>query len=108
MNNKFLYILIAALSLLFTASCEKQTSQTGLELSADKTEISADGTDEVNFKVYYDGEDVTSDANVCLDSGMCLMPGGEIFAFSTDTPGKYIFIATYQNEHSDPVTITAL
>lgn len=108
--RRFFSVAAVAFFMAFTVSCEK-TNKAGLAdgvvLEADKTEIIADGVDAVNFKVYFDGQDVTSSSSVCLDSGMCLMPGGDSHVFTTDTPGEYVFTATYQGEHSGPVTVTA-
>lgn len=107
----FLGILAAALFMSLAVSCEKTggKSQDGVVLEADKTEITANGIDAVTFKVYCNGEDVTSvsGTSVCLESGVCLMPGDDSFTFTTDTPGEYVFTATYQGEHSEPVTVTA-
>lgn len=108
--RRFFGMAAVAFFTVFAVSCEKTGktgSADGVILEADKTGIIADGEDAVNFKVYFEGQDVTSSSSVCLDSGMCLMPGGDSHVFTTDTPGEYVFTATYQGEHSEPVTVTA-
>lgn len=108
--RRFFSMAAVAFFMAFAVSCEKPDntgSADGVVLKADKTEIIADGEDAVNFKIYFEGQDVTSSSSVCLDSGMCLMPGGDSHVFITDTPGEYVFTATYQGEHSEPVTVTA-
>ena len=87
-------VAAVAFFMAFTVSCEKTDKAwlaDGVVLEADKTEIIADGEDAVNFKVYFEGQDVTSSSSVCLDSGMCLRPGGDSHVFTTDTPGEYVF-----------------
>lgn len=78
-----------------------------LDLIPDKTEIYADGTDEVNFTVEFDGEDVTANAMVCMVDAVCLTTP----LFATETVGKYHFYATYEFEgeayKSNEVAITA-
>lgn len=104
---------------LLAVSCEKgkdgpeKPEGKGLELIADKTEISADGFDMVKFTVFLDGEDITSEmgVSVCLSSGssgMCLIPFGGEITFSTDTPGEYVFTASYREYESPSVKITAV
>lgn len=106
-NPRLLFISFMTLCLL-VSSCEKP-SEEGLVLIADKTGILADGQDAAVFTVKLNGEDITSmqGVSVCMDSGMCLMCREGKFSFTTDIPGEYSFTATYQEEHSAPVVITA-
>lgn len=78
-----------------------------LTLLADKTEIYANGTDEVRFTVTLDGEDVTANAMVCIVDAVCLTEP----VFSTETAGSYSFYATYDSDgeicKSDEIAVTA-
>ena len=60
--KRIIYCFIAVMALAFTASCEKASQ--GLVLVADKTEIVADGEDEVSFTIMKDGEDITHTSGV--------------------------------------------
>lgn len=79
-------------------------------LTANKTEIPANGIDEVDFTVTADRKEVTSDgASVCYefeDSGSCLPTTDGKILFRSDVPGKYVFKATYKNITSNAVEIT--
>lgn len=75
-----------------------------VELSADKTNISADGIDASTFTVKVDGA-VTSEEVmiICLEDNSVL----EGNTFTTTTAGEYRFKASYKNFTSETVTITA-
>ena len=69
-----------------------------LRIFADKTEISADGVDQVTFKVMYGSEEVTSKKTMTItvkgkDSQYDLPAGAG--SFSTAVAGTYTFTATY-------------
>ncbi len=80
-----------------------------LVLNHDKNEVTADGTDAVTFTVTYDGEDVTTEAEVLnkTDNTPLALTDG-VFSFSTTTEGTYEFVATYGEYTAAPVTITAV
>lgn len=80
-----------------------------LVLNHDKNEVTADGTDAVTFTVTYDGEDVTTEAEVLnkTDNTPLELTDG-VFSFSTATAGSYEFVATYGEYTAAPVTITAV
>jgi thiol-disulfide isomerase/thioredoxin len=82
-----------------------------LVLSADKTKIKADGSDEVTFTVKQDDVDVTDKVFICAadENGSCLMSN----TFSSSTPGVYRFHAYFSADtelanhpYSNVVTIT--
>ena len=81
-------------------------------LVADKTEFVADGEDEVSFTIMKDGEDITHTpgVSVCCEGTLstCLPPSENGFKFSTSIAGEYIFSASYEGEHSEPVTVNAI
>ncbi len=78
-----------------------------LVLSVDKNSIIADNTDKAVFTVMQDGVDVTSESNVCLKNGVCLL--GTFY--TTSEAGEYIFYATLKDSDgtnkSNEVTVTA-
>lgn len=71
-----------------------------LRIFADKTEIAADGSETVTFKVMYGSQDVSNARTLQLvrtygnNSQKKYMPYG-VNTFSTVTPGKYTFKAEY-------------
>lgn len=83
-----------------------------VELTADKTKLTADGKDQITFTVTADGVDVTATgASVCYEfgeAGMCIPVRDGKITFFTDTPGDYLFTATYRDVDSDPMTVTAI
>ena len=100
--KRIIYCFIAVMALAFTASCEKASQ--GLVLVADKTEFVADGEDEVSFITHTPG------VSVCCEGTLstCLPPSENGFKFSTSIAGEYIFSASYEGEHSEPVTVNAI
>lgn len=108
--KRIIYCFIAVMALAFTASCEKASQ--GLVLVADKTEFVADGEDEVSFTIMKDGEDITHTPGVslCCEGTLdtCIPPSENGFKFSTSIAGEYIFSASYEGEHSEPVTVNAI
>ena len=110
MKRIFYYAAAIMALALFAVSCEKASQ--GLVLVADKTEFVADGEDEVTFTVMKDGEDITHTpgVSVCCEGTLstCLPPSENGFKFSTSIAGEYIFSASYEGEHSEPVTVNAI
>lgn len=75
-----------------------------IELTADKTEIVANGSDTVTFTVKVDGVETTEDVMIiCLNDNSVLTDN----TFKTATFGEYSFKASYKNFSSDAVNITA-
>ncbi len=112
------------LALVGLASCHgyiDPTTQTGgtketLDLSADKTSISADGNDIVSFTAMYGDENVTESRNLVLSYSLnggekvAMSAGSSIFA--TKNAGTYVFTASYAIddevvESSGSVTVVA-
>lgn len=89
------------------AGCKKQPSSTPAKpvLTADIPEILADGTEKTTFTVTYNGVDVTAQAVITNTVTNEPLTGN---TFSTTTPDTYTFVATYNNEMSETVTIVAL
>ena len=112
MKRIFYYAAAIMALALLAVSCEKASQ--GLVLVADKTEFVADGEDEVTFTVMKDGKDITntSGVTVCsegtLSTCLPLPPSENGFKFSTSIAGEYIFSASYEGEHSEPVTVNAI
>lgn len=80
-------------------------SASGIVLTADKSQITADGEDRVNFTVTYGGADVTASAEIfCISDGSRV----ENASFSTNTPGSYAFTATYMGETSERANVNAV
>lgn len=106
---KYFGYAICAAALAF-AACTEPTSPTTEEddkklvLSADRTEITSDGTDKVTFTVKYDGEDVTAAAEITnVTDGTTVTD----HAFTTDKEGTYEFSASYNGVESNKVTVKA-
>lgn len=107
-------------ALLFTA-CESEgngggsdepTDSTGTEtvkliLSVDKSAINLDNKEVATFTVSYDGEDVTSDAEIIniTDGGFDVLTSP---VFTTLRPGEHTFYATWGNYSSEDVVVEAL
>lgn len=90
------------------ASVEVTVTALGnLELIADKTTITPDGSDVVTFTVMQDGIDVTSESTLYLipEDGEPIAQDG--FTFSTTEEGSYKFYATKGSASSNTVTINA-
>ena len=86
------------------ASVEVTVKASGnLELTADKTTITPDGSDVVTFTVMQDGIDVTSESTLYLipEDGEPIAQDG--FTFSTTTEGNYNFYATKGSVSSNTV-----
>ena len=98
----FLTLFVAAAALLSCVDPEKRI----LSLEADKTEVVADGTDQVAFTVTYSygvTEDVTATADITCINGDAVVTDG---IFTPEEEGTYVFQATYEGVTSDLVEIT--
>ena len=88
---KYFGYAICAAALAFASCSEPASTNPGgddkkLVLSADRTEITSDGTDKVTFTVKYDGEDVTATAEISnVTDGAAVID----HAFTTDKEGMY-------------------
>lgn len=107
MRKLFNIFALAAIALGF-ASCEPTNSEEPAAakkpmLTADKSEIVADGVDKVTFTATVDG---VADAEIMIIALKDNSTLGDK-TFTTTTPGKYQFKAIYGNESSDVVEITA-
>lgn len=73
-----------------------------LTLTADVSEITADGVSSVTFTVHYGEEDVTGVASVKCISGEAAVNGGR---FSSEAIGTYVFRAFYEDAVSQDVEV---
>ena len=99
-------ILFALVALLGIAACEKPTVEVEqkLTLTADKLEITADGTDIATFTVVDDKNNAITDATLYLaDTNEAL----EDMTFKTKYAGQYKFFAKRGNSKSNEVVVTA-
>lgn len=94
----------AVLMSLYSCSGNIDTSETGLVLVPDKTEIMADGQDAVTFKVMDGDADVTADASVISVSDGSVL---ENAVFTASSAGTYGFYAEYGGNTSETVEIVA-
>ncbi|MDR2890417.1 MAG: Omp28-related outer membrane protein [Alistipes sp.] len=111
----FAAILVGGLG-LSAVSCTGYTDPLDLVektvlLSADKSEVFVDGSDEVTFTARFNGQDVTADAVIInVETGLAVEGG----LFATTEPGAYTFTATYDDPASGkemtslPLTVTAV
>ena len=103
-----LFAAFISLAVGFTA-CEVSTTPSGdqehtIALSANKSEIMADGADAVTFETTIDGV-VTAEGVqiICLNDNSVLSNS----KFSTTTAGDYRFVAVYNGKKSEEVKVTA-
>ena len=106
--KKLFNIFALALLAFGFASCEPTNSEEPAvakkpALSADKSQIVADGADMVTFTATVDGEANAEIMIISLKDNSILQSN----TFTTTTPGTYQFKAVYGNESSDVVEITA-
>ena len=81
-----------------------ESVQKGLELSASKIRVKADGSDKVVFTATYGEEDVTASCTIKTTAGL-VVENGE---FTTTTPGTYNFYAIYEETNrSNTVSVDA-
>ena len=109
MRKLFNIFAVVALALGF-AACEKTTPTDNPQpeskrptLTADKSEILADGADKATFTATVDGKESAEIMIIALKDNSVLQSN----TFSTTTPGTYQFKAVYGNESSDVIEITA-
>ena len=87
-----------------TTEKPEDNKEYNVELTADKTEIVADGSDAATFTVKVDGKATTADVMIiCLNDNSVL----EGNTFTTTTGGEYRFKASYKGFTSDTLAITA-
>lgn len=101
--------IMLCLAALLTWSCsgtiDPEGEDTQLKLSADHTEIVADGRSEVTFTVTYGVQDVSSTATISCTSGQADIKGNK---FTTTQEGTYRFTATYNEKTSNETIVTAI
>lgn len=110
MKKLFSIFAILSLAVGFTACEEKRTDtpdtpdSIAVALSANKSEIVADGTDSVAFEVTVGGVVTTDGVQIiCLNDNSVL--GGT--TFTTTTAGEYRFVAVYNGKKSEEVKVLA-
>lgn len=100
---KGIICLLFALPLFFTA-CKPADGGDGnttkLELSANK--LSAEVGETLTFTVKFDGKDVTSDATIKDETNGVTLTGNTV---KVNTPGNVKFVATYQDNKSNEITV---
>lgn len=108
MKKFFSIFAVVALALGFTA-CDNteptpDNKEYTVELSADKSEILANGSDTITFATKVDGNATSEGVQIiCLNDNSVL----EGNSFKTTTAGEYSFKAAYKGFTSESVTITA-
>ena len=106
---KRLFNIFAMLALLagFTA-CESgeegPAKDPVVKLTANKTEIEADGFDKVTFEVTVDGVVTTNDVQIILLNDNSILSDT---TFTTKVAGEYRFKAAYKNVTSETITVKA-
>lgn len=111
--KNILYLCAFALPLFGLSGCSGNTStdddqtSTSVVLTANRTSITANGTDQVAFTVKYNDLDVSSRSKITVTA-----PSGEQselsgLTFTTTTQGVYTFAATYESQKSASVTVEA-
>lgn len=104
--SEFLAVLAGAIMIWScSGNVDPEEVKTELTLKADKTELVADGKDQIIFTVTYGFEDVTSAAEIKCTSGEGSVSQGR---FCTDREGTFTFQAKYNGTESDPVNISAV
>ncbi len=111
--KKIMKIFIA--SVLFAAvftACEKPVDGVKeLLLSAGKTSITANGTDEIAFTVTYGGEEITDasiKATYTLLNGRSYNMTLDGYTFSTEEAGEYKFSVKHGGQTSNVLTVDAV
>ena len=107
MKKLFSLFAILALAVSFTA-CEDTPTPDNTEhvvaLSANKSEIVADGIDTVSFEATVDGVVTIEGVQfICLNDNSVL----ENASFNTTTAGEYRFVAVYNGKKSEEVKVLA-
>ena len=107
MKRFFQIFAIAALALGFTA-CDEQSEtpnneEINISLTADKSEILADGIDTVTFTALVNGKSNSDIQLVCTNNNSFLKGN----TFTTTEAGEYEFAAIYGNKSSERIKVTA-
>ena len=107
MKRFFQIFAIAALALGFTA-CDEQSEtpnneEINISLTADKSEILADGIDTVTFTALVNGKSNSDIQLVCTNNNSFLKGN----TFTTTEAGEYEFAAIYGNKSSERFKVTA-
>ena len=101
-------ILFGLVALLSFASCEQVSVdpiiKETLKLAADKSEITADGTDAATFTIKDSSDKSVEDATIYFAETNEPLEGN---TFKTKYAGEYKFYAKRGNEQSNTITITA-
>ena len=100
---RYIPIIIAFIVGVLAAACsgsdDGPEGGSELTLTADKTSLSADGSDQVVFTVKYNSEDVSDSGKMHLrytrNGGTQTDMADGTNAFSTTLPGTYVFTAVY-------------
>ncbi len=90
-----------AITIKATATEEPESK---VVLTADKSEIVADGNDLVTFTVTVDGEDMTAESSIVVMNFNSALEGN---TFSTDVSGEFVFEAKYGDIKSNQVVVNA-
>ena len=90
-----------AITIKATATEEPESK---VVLTADKSEIVADGNDLVTFTVTVDGEDMTTESSIVVMNFNSALEGN---TFSTDVSGEFVFEAKYGDIKSNQVVVNA-
>ena len=108
-DNVFLCRCMALLAALMFWGCsgniDVEDEAKDLTLTADITEIIADGVSAVTFTVHYGDEDVTGAASVKCISGNASVENGR---FSSEAIGKYVFRAFYEDAVSEDIEVNVI
>ncbi|WP_099292306.1 Omp28-related outer membrane protein [Butyricimonas sp. Marseille-P3923] len=98
--NVFFFLLMACGG----GSDDSSKNETGLVLTADKTELLANGEDRLVLSVHKDGKDVTSGSSFSVSAGT---DGLKDNVFVARKKGKYVFQARYEGEMSNSLSVEA-
>ena len=105
MTVKYMIGCMALCLAACSGNVDPEENDAPVVLEADKTEVVADGSSQVSFKVWHGNEDVTGTAVIACTSG-----GGTVSdaKFLPQTAGTYVFEASYDGRKSDPLEVTAV
>lgn len=98
-NLKSLLLILAAIT-IFACSGNIDSNTQKLHITANKTEVCADGTDHITFIVTYGNEDVSGSSSMSLicekDSKQTILSAGKN-TFAPTEEGEYILSAQYKD-----------
>lgn len=110
LKNSFISCL-CALPVLMAVGCSGEDTPRvetdPVVLTPSRSTMTANGTDRVTFKVEYGSVDVTSRSRISVKSADGQQQEIDGAAFTTKTPGEYVFTATYDSKKSTEVKVTA-